>query len=902
MIGTTLSHFRITAKLGEGGMGEVYEAEDLKLKRRVALKVVPQAMAADPDRLLRFQREAEAIAALNHPNIVTIYSVEAAEKAEDGTAVHFLTMELVDGESLEKVLPRGGWNMSKVLDIAIPLADALGVAHEKGIIHRDLKPANVMLTGENRVKVLDFGLAKLASEKPAGSENTPAKEMGTHLATLTEEGLVMGTAPYMSPEQARGQAVDSRSDIFSLGCMLYEAATGVRPFQGDSAIDTLHQVMYSEPEPLAERAPNAPLQLQWILRKALAKAPEDRYQSTRDLAVDLKILKRDLESDPQLATLSSGVIRPPRQDSNWRSKSMVAAFVVMAMLAVGAASWFWGRSSAKPAADLPAMASAISVQPITSSGDVIAAAISPDGRLVTYVRSSQGEQSLHLRQMGSAQSLELIPARTAAYWGVSFTKDATAVVYGEKTAEDLEGALFEISTLGGTPKRLVVGIDSAPTFSPDGQQMAWVRARFPTQNESALMIATADGGSSQVLATRQEPELFAPIFHVRPSWSPDGRLIATAVQKYFPERHGRILAFDAESGEVEWEADHDWSWVAAVDWLPEGDGLMAIAERQGSSEAQVWLVPYPEGAARQVTRDLFEYRVASVTADGSSLLTIPADADSAIWMLPKDSTARPRKLSQSRLDGYFGFAFTPDGRIVYQTMEAGQLDLAIMSSDGSGRQPLTNDQESDYYPRVTQDGWVVYSHETSSGSELRRIRLDGSDMQVIAASSPRSKPSLSPDGDWLVYEVVRNGVYTLWRSPIEGGTVEQLTDYESFKPAVSPDGSRLAFYTKDEETGQFKIGVTPIEGGTPEILLNAEPPYSGSIIEWAEDGQALLINTVQSDRANLWRLPLDGGELQPLTQFDEERLFWFEAAPEGETLVIARGSLYRDAVLIENFR
>ena len=902
MIGQTLSHFRITAKLGEGGMGEVYEAEDLKLKRRVALKVVPQAMAADPDRLQRFQREAEAIAALNHPNIVTIYSVEAAEQAEDGTAIHFLTMELVDGESLEKVLPRGGWSMSKVLDIAIPLADALGVAHEKGIIHRDLKPANVMLTRENRVKVLDFGLAKLASEGPAGSENTPAKEMGTHLATLTEEGLVMGTAPYMSPEQARGQAVDSRSDIFSLGCMLYEAATGVRPFHGNSAIDTLHQVMYSEPEPLAERVPDAPLQLQWILRKALAKAPEDRYQSTRDLAVDLKILKRDLESDPQLATLSSGAIRPPQPGSKWQSKSRVAAFVVMAMFAVGAASWFWGRSSAKPATDLPAMASAISVQPITSSGDVIAAAISPDGRLVTYVRSSQGEQSLHLRQMGSAQSLELIPARGAAYWGVSFTKDATAVVYGEKSAEDPKGALFEISTLGGTPRRLVVGIESAPTFSPDGQQMAWVRARFPTQNESALMIATADGGSSQVLATRQEPELFAPIFHVRPSWSPDGRLIATAVQKYFPERHGRILAFDAESGEVEWEADHDWSWVAAVAWLPEGDGLMAIAERQGSSEAQVWLVPYPEGAARQVTRDLFEYRVASVTADGSSLLTIPADADSSIWMLPNDSTARPRKLSQSRLDGYFGFAFTPDGRIVYQTMEAGQLDLAIMSSDGSGRQPLTNDQESDYYPRVTQDGWVVYSHETSSGSELRRIRLDGSDMQVIAASAPRSKPSLSPDGDWLVYEVVRNGVYTLWRSPIEGGTAEQLTDYESFKPAVSPDGSRLAFYTKDEESGQFKIGITPIEGGTPEILLQAEPPYSGSIIEWAEDGQALLINTVQSDRANLWRLPLDGGELRPLTQFNEDRLFWFEAAPGGETLVIARGSLHRDAVLIENFR
>ncbi len=926
MIGTTLSHFRITAKLGEGGMGEVYEAEDLKLKRRVALKVVPQAMAADPERLQRFQREAEAIAALNHPNIVTIYSVEATEIDADrptrrdpepdgggdppsrrapkplSPRIHFLTMELIEGESLDKALPRGGWALPEVLDIAIPMADALGSAHEKGIVHRDLKPANVMLTSENRVKVLDFGLAKLASEESTEATDTPAKEMATHLATLTEEGLVMGTAPYMSPEQARGQAVDSRSDIFSLGCMLYEAATGVRPFHGESAIDTLHQVMYSEPEPLADRVPDAPLQLQWILRKALAKAPEDRYQSTRDLAVDLKILKRDLESDPQLATLHSGAIRPPQPESKEYSKWTVAALGVVAMLAVGALSWFLGRSSVNPAVELPAASSAISVQSITSSGDVTAAAISPDGRLVAYVRSSQGEQSLNLRQIGSAQSLELIPARAAAYWGVTFTNDATAVVYGEKTADDLEGALFEISTLGGAPKRLVRGIDSAPTFSPDGRQMAWVRARFPTQDESALMVAAADGGNSRALAIRQGPELFAPIFFVMPSWSPDGRLIATAVQKHLPERQGKIVAFNADSGEVEWEADQDWSWVAAVAWLPEGDGLMAIAERRGSSESQVWFVPYPAGDARQITRDLFEYRIASVTADGSSLLTIPAEGKSGIWVLPTSEAERPRKISQSRLDGLFGFDFTPDGRIVYQTLETGQLDLAIMNFDGSGRQPLTNDPEADYYPRVTRNGWLVYSHGTPSGGQIRRMRLDGSDMQVITTSARRSNLSLSPNGDWVVYENVRNGIFTLWRSPIEGGTATQLTDYESFNPAVSPDGSRLAFHMTDEESGQFKIGIAPIEGGKPEILLNAEPTTSQSSIKWTEDGQALVINTVRSDRANLWRIPLDGDEPEALTSFDDDRLYWFEKAPDGETLVVSRGNLTRDAVLIENFR
>ena len=263
-------------------MGEVYRATDTRLKREVALKVLPAGMASSPDRLERFQREAEAVAALNHPNIVTIHSVEHDE------GIHFLTMELVDGESLDRVLQHGSLPLPRALQIATAIADAMAAAHHQGIVHRDLKPANVMLTSDERVKVLDFGLAKLAREPTPEPLSQQATSMPTQAKPLTEEGVVLGTAPYMSPEQAQGLPADARSDIFSLGCLLYEASTGIRAFPGESAIDTLHNVIHAEPEPLADRAPQAPIQLQWILRKALAKDPADRYQRAAELSVDLR--------------------------------------------------------------------------------------------------------------------------------------------------------------------------------------------------------------------------------------------------------------------------------------------------------------------------------------------------------------------------------------------------------------------------------------------------------------------------------------------------------------------------------------------------------------------------------------------------------------------------------------
>ena len=337
MIGSTLSHYRITAELGRGGMGVVYEAMDERLKRRVALKVLPAEMARDPTRLERFRREAEAVARLNHPSIVSIHSIEEAD------GVHFLTMELIEGDSLDAALTGGPLPLARVLRIGQSIGQALVKAHGEKVVHRDLKPANVMLTQDGHVKVLDFGLAKLAADPEA--PDVQATQLVTETA-LTDAGTVLGTVAYMSPEQAEGRPVDHRSDIFSLGCVLYEAATGARPFPGPSSIDTLHQIVHDDPQPIVELMPGAPPQLQWILRKALAKEPAERYQSAHELSVDLRNLRRDLDSGEARSSEAahSGVVEPPPKRA---SVGKLVAWVLVAVAAVAVPWWLSVRGSGR---------------------------------------------------------------------------------------------------------------------------------------------------------------------------------------------------------------------------------------------------------------------------------------------------------------------------------------------------------------------------------------------------------------------------------------------------------------------------------------------------------------------------------------------------------------------------
>jgi serine/threonine protein kinase len=338
MIGKTLSHYHITTTIGIGGMGEVYRAEDTKLGRRVALKILPAKMAESPERLARFQREAKLIASLNHPNIVTLYSVEEAD------GVHFLTMELIEGEDLERLLTEDGLPLARVFEIAIPLADALVAAHERGIVHRDLKPANVMVTTDGRIKVLDFGLAKLGLESSDPSDDGIETALAHESETLTSDGTIMGTAPYMSPEQLEAQSVDHRADIFSFGVLLYEMAAGRRPFEGPSSIALASSILRDEPPPITDIKTTLPRHFGRIIETCLEKDPELRYQSAKDLRNALQSLRRETESGIA-SDLQSGIKAPSEPVSRPKSRRTLIVSVVAVVAVVALIAAYFGLGS-----------------------------------------------------------------------------------------------------------------------------------------------------------------------------------------------------------------------------------------------------------------------------------------------------------------------------------------------------------------------------------------------------------------------------------------------------------------------------------------------------------------------------------------------------------------------------
>ena len=708
----------------------------------------------------------------------------------------------------------------------------------------------------------------------------------------------------MSPEQAQGLPVDTRSDLFSLGCLLYEAATGRRPFQGESTIDLLHNLIHGDAEPLVDHLPDAPQQLQWIIRKSLAKNPRERYQSAADLAIDLRSLEKDLETDPSLATLEAATAtaaEPPPSGSRWGHRIVMT--IVLVLLAGAILVW----RAVRPGDQEPRTASSappLSIEKLTSEGNVIAAAISPDGNFFTYVRTlDAGGQNLNLQQIAGGRELELVPFRPVGYWSLGFSPAGSEILYGLKSEPDPAGRFFRISTLGGLSEKLGgEGIDSLADLSPDGTRLTWYRAHFPDLEQSSLIVANADGTEPRILVSVTQPDRFAPEFFNGPGWSPDGKLIATGVVTSGIGSGSRIEIYDAGTGELEWSLARDWTYIGEITWLPEGDSFLTVGGRFDQRNAQIWQISYPEGSARRVTNDFLRYRMISLSADGRRLLTVGADTSNSIWTASTDGSRPPRRISKGRQDCLFGLAIAPDGRVVFPTLRSGLLRLAIMNPDGTDTRILTGGDTDDSWPRMTPGGDIVYVASTTETSELRRMALEDGEPTVLATGRSRMRPAISPDGRWVIYQDSSLGTSYLWRVPAAGGTPERLTDYEANRSSVSPDSSRIAFYFRETPDSGWQIGIAPLTGGPPKLVFDQPFIFANSFILWSEDGDALLVNSAAEDRANLWRLPLDGGDPERLTNFNEPRLSWVEFHPDGETMIFCRNLWSRDAILIENFR
>ena len=487
MVGTTLNHYHVLRKLGEGGMGEIYEAEDTRLHRKVALKILPGAVASDPERRQRFEREAQAVAALNHPNIVTIHSVEESPSPGPGQAgVPFLTMELVEGTTLGDLIPTGGMPLDRVLRIGGAIADAIAAAQQRGITHRDLKPANVMVTASGQVKVLDFGLAKLR-DLEADAISSAATTLST--GGLTGEGRILGTVSYMSPEQAEGRPVDSRSDIFSLGVILHQMATGDQPFKGDTPVSVISSILKDTPSSVTDLKPGLPSDLARIVKRCLAKDPERRYQTAVDLRNDLDELKAGIDSGEIPASRAR---RSPAATATRLRIRLIA--VAVAIGAVAVVFTLLPSRAPQSGADRaePVLFDAMKMSRLTNTGKATLAAISPDGKFVVHVVAEPDGPSLWIRQTATPSNVRIVPPAQVRYNGITVSPDGTYVYYVTYACGSGIASLFQIPVLGGTPRRVIEDIDNPPTFSPDGSRFVFVRG-LPDPPGAAVLIANADG-------------------------------------------------------------------------------------------------------------------------------------------------------------------------------------------------------------------------------------------------------------------------------------------------------------------------------------------------------------------------------------------------------------------------
>jgi eukaryotic-like serine/threonine-protein kinase len=916
--GHRLGRYEIRTLLGVGGMGEVYLAQDTKLNRKVALKLLLGSAAANPDRLRRFTQEAQAASALNHPNIVTVHDVDA------DAGVHYITTEFIEGETLRRRLERGRLPLADALRIAIQVADALAAAHRDGIVHRDVKPENLLLRPDGYVKVVDFGLAKL-TEAAGDSGRTEVETRAVH---NTAAGVVLGTVAYMSPEQARGLPVDYRTDVWSLGVVLYEMLAGRRPFEGPTSSDVIAFILHQDPPKLTALAPESTDEIELVVETALAKDAAERYQSAREFLNALKRVRHHIdsaagsrgarESDAPPGPSASGVTTPtpsgggrittptPAGGASQSSISVIAnelkrhaAVVVAAGVAllalVGIGGYFVYRQAARGREPRPF--EHFTITRLTTSGKVLDAAISPDGRYVVHsVQESAGE-SLWLRRVKTDSNINLMPTGPVHYHGLSFSPDGEYVYYTQEDSTTGAASLYQIPVLGGASRRVVEDVDTNATFSPDGSRLAFVRGTGP--GTTAVVVTNADGSGERRLATVTEPRAFRINYgeRVGPAWSPDGRAIAVPME----EPEGLVVAtVDAADGSVRVLGSRHWPSMRRVGWLADGSGVLAaVAENAGAfSPHQVWLIPISGAEPRRITSDLNNYAGMSTTSAGNAFVAVQITMVADVWTARGTdlSTATQITSSGAALAGAYGLTWTPDDRLIFFMASSSGGDLWSMHADGTDRRPFAAGAGINFQPVASADGrYVVFnSNRGPHQVNLWRASPDGSNpVQLTKDGDEQLAASISPDSRTITY-----GVHArLWRMPIEGGTSTRITDTWSMAPRVSPDASLILCAYKKADTAPLQLAFRPYDGGTPLRIVDVPPTFTGHL-QWAPDGRAAQVVDTRDDVSNIWSVAHDTGAFSQVTHFTSDKIYYFAWSHDGTRLALSRGRETSDAVLV----
>ena len=875
--GTRLGPYEILAPLGAGGMGEVYRARDTRLGREVAIKVLPVALASDPERLKRFEREARSASSLNHPNIVTIYDIGSAD------SVSYIAMEVVNGESLRTVLAEGALPVRRLLQIGAQIAEGLAKAHAAGIVHRDLKPENVMVTEDGHVKILDFGLAKLTQPDSSGSNATIAPTVSGG----TEEGVILGTVGYMSPEQATGGSIDYRSDQFSFGSILYEMATGRRAFQRASAPQTLTAIIQDEPEPIAALNPKVPVPARWIADRCLAKEPRNRYTSTDDLAKEVATVRDRLSE----ATSAVGVLPQLRAPTRRREWWLPAAIVAGILLAAGAAAWhlrqidyFWKNP----------LAGARFTRFTDWEGSEADAAISPDGRFVTFLSDRAGRFDAWVGQVGGGEFLNLSKGQFPdllydQVCNIGFDGDGAHVWLRLTTKGARRSRIEIVSTMGGMFRPFLPAAVQA-VWSPDNRQIVYHSA----SPGDPIFIADRNGANPRQIWI-DKPGIHNHYLE----WSPDGRFV------YFvrgvPSPYDMDIWRVPSRGGVAERLTAHHSRVAYPTFVDERT-LIYSATREDGSGSGLYGIDVERRIVHPVSSGLEEFVSIGASANGRRLVATVANPVQNFWTAPISE----RPADETRVTRF------PLPAVHSANPRFGPDYLLYLSSRGGadGLWKLKDGVETELWkgsegavlmaPAVSRDGsQICFAAHVGGKSRLYLIGSDGTDVQSLATSlDVGDAPSWSPDGKWIAVVAKEKNEVPLYKVPVDGGVPVRLAGGVNYNPVWSVDG-RFILYSESRGGPSYQLrGITPDRQPypIPEVWVR----YAGNRYRFLPDGKGLVVMQGDLHHQNFWLLDLASAARRQLTNLSAElQIRSFDISPDGKQILFDRYRENSDVVLID---
>ncbi|MCC6391152.1 MAG: serine/threonine-protein kinase [Bryobacterales bacterium] len=850
MIGQTISHYRVVAKLGEGGMGVVYKAQDTQLGRFAALKVLPAEKVASEDRKARFIQEARAASMLNHPNIVTIYEISHE------AGIDFIAMEYVDGKTLDALIPRSGMRLGEALRIAGQVAEGLAKAHAAGIIHRDVKPSNIMVSNDGAVKILDFGLAKLTDR----SELLPTDATLAAGAPVSVEGSIAGTAAYMSPEQAEGRTLDGRSDIFSFGIVLYELLSGRRPFAGDSPMKTVAAILDQEPKPLT----GIPHDLERVVARCLRKDQGKRWQTMADLKVAIEELKEESDS----GRLSSAAVgAAPRISRKWRWFSGAAA---AAVLVAGA---LWMTLEQKPAEHFR------KVTLTTYPGKETEPSLSPDGKQVAFVWNGEtnGPMNLYVKLVDTGEPLRLTR-------GTEPDRQPRWSPDGRQIAFLRRGSIYAIPPLGGTEKKMVDAEAFSFDWSPDGKTMALaeaagIRQFTPTTGESSQLTKIPEVGGVDT----------SPVF------SPDGSRVAFV--RVAPSIGQQDVMVVPVSGGEPRAVVREAGFNQNPAWTRNGREL--VFNRQWSA---LFRAPALGGKPVRIAESDDNVCCASIARTDDRLVYSKQIFDMNIWTADVVSRGEPRRVIASTQRD-FSAQVSPDGRrLAFSSDRSGGWEIWVSDSQGGHQTQLTS------FGSAVADGarWspdgkqIAFAALIKGNRDIYTIGAEGgTPRRVTSEPSDEGRPWYSRDGKILYFRSNRSGHDEIWRMSPAGGPAEQVTRRGAFDVQDSPDGKALYYTRGRNQPGLWEI---PASGGEPKPVPGLEKVHGGG---WAVfSGGVLWLNRAAASSYQLMRWSQTKGASEPTVTIrsdiwmvtpalsvtpDGREAYWHQSDDSGADLILIEG-------------